>query len=804
MKLRRIIALTLSLALVLALAAACKPKTENDVPGDVPPSEEGTFVPLDGRASDGVIYREERLDGIDVTNGTVFASGRIYYRKNTDTLDDADELASVLVEIHSADTQGGDERLELSRELTVERDALARTETIETLESFGVDGDGSVWLILSKESYDNSGDLAEAYGSVRTIVKMGADGEELLTINPAEVEEMTGDEIPVGIHFDSEGNAYFEMYVMSSTGYKIFVFDGKTGDYLFCSRDDNIMGASVTGDGRIVYARLASEGYSIVVMDAAERNAKVAALFSMNNRFQNLFAGYGQYDLFGYRNGSVFGITLEDNGEVELLSFSDSSIDTRMSFNLFAISPTEFLLVKLDWETLENSALSRLAHDPDAVSEKVVITLGLVDGYEGGFTPAAVDMFNRENPRIKIEIIDYSQYNDGADMTLGTAQLDLDIAQGRAPDIICFSRMDARKYIGKGILADLTDLLEADTSINRADMFENILQAGVVDGKLYHVMPIFAITTIVGKTSLFGDSKGFTLDKLMDVASRYPNADIAFGDTGSGWILGDVSAGMEHYIDWQNGTCSFDSEEFIALLNSAKKMPTDASPMMDMYSDNIETAQRAVDNVNSVFKENRGLLFSAAMSTPRSLRELDDLYGEPVSALGYPTPNGGATVIHPVMDYGITESSQHKEEAWRFISMLLSDTSIIESSAGAVSISRSYFEKKAQIEMTPLTEREFMANGTLYIVRYTPKVDFHFLSKAEAASEQYANYHLTQAEVDAVRTTIESATRIMASDATVLTIISEETEAFLGGTRSAEETARIIQSRVSLYVAENS
>jgi len=38
----------------------------------------------------------------------------------------------------------------------------------------------------------------------------------------------------------------------------------------------------------------------------------------------------------------------------------------------------------------------------------------------------------------------------------------------------------------------------------------------------------------------------------------------------------------------------------------------------------------------------------------------------------------------------------------------------------------------------------------------------------------------------------------------ITAIIAEETEAFMNGVHSAEETARLIQSRVSIYVSENS
>ena len=39
-------------------------------------------------------------------------------------------------------------------------------------------------------------------------------------------------------------------------------------------------------------------------------------------------------------------------------------------------------------------------------------------------------------------------------------------------------------------------------------------------------------------------------------------------------------------------------------------------------------------------------------------------------------------------------------------------------------------------------------------------------------------------------------------DQTALDIIKEESAAYFGGTRSAEETAAMVQSRISIYVSE--
>ena len=62
----------------------------------------------------------------------------------------------------------------------------------------------------------------------------------------------------------------------------------------------------------------------------------------------------------------------------------------------------------------------------------------------------------------------------------------------------------------------------------------------------------------------------------------------------------------------------------------------------------------------------------------------------------------------------------------------------------------------------------------------------------------------TQEEVDAVKALIASADKISGNtDQQIINIITEETEPFFKGQKSAADVANIIQNRVQIYVNEN-
>ena len=63
-------------------------------------------------------------------------------------------------------------------------------------------------------------------------------------------------------------------------------------------------------------------------------------------------------------------------------------------------------------------------------------------------------------------------------------------------------------------------------------------------------------------------------------------------------------------------------------------------------------------------------------------------------------------------------------------------------------------------------------------------------------------YAMTQDEYDAFMRLYESCNSITAYNEEINNIISEETDAFFDGQKTAEETASLIQNRISLYINE--
>lgn len=69
---------------------------------------------------------------------------------------------------------------------------------------------------------------------------------------------------------------------------------------------------------------------------------------------------------------------------------------------------------------------------------------------------------------------------------------------------------------------------------------------------------------------------------------------------------------------------------------------------------------------------------------------------------------------------------------------------------------------------------------------------------------QDKKYELTQSDAQKLLALVNDTTLLSGSDSVVLTIITEEAEAYFSGIRTAEEAAILVQNRVALYLSEQS
>jgi len=288
--------------------------------------------------------------------------------------------------------------------------------------------------------------------------------------------------------------------------------------------------------------------------------------------------------------------------------------------------------------------------------------------------------------------------------------------------------------------------------------------------------------------------------KVNEVAARYPSAELVCEYTAAEWLTNSIANSLSQLINWENGTCNFESAEFVNILDALRRFP--AEPPTDRGSASYKNPEYYSDYMTK-FKEDRCLLVYTPISNPRAIRDAQEAFDEEITVLGFPSPDGGANVLRAVFDYGILSSSQYKNEAWEFISMHMQDGSSTQIK-GIGTINKHDFEAELAAEKIPFMERDF--SKLVLVFKYTGltmEVDGFMMKPDAATAAQYENYHLSEPDAEMVSSAMESAMMPHSGEEFIVKIVLEEAEAFLNGVRSAEETARIIQRRVSIYVSEN-
>jgi len=733
---KKLLALTLALAMLLGVAACKTTPTE-------PPITDGATrdaatpiadVPLEN------VYTMTDLPFAAEGNSKLFiVNDTLYY--DTITYDeDYNAIAEVFRAVDGANAE-----------------SIFKTAEGETLAAFTADDAGNLWTATI--TMIPTSDMPQY-----TLTKYTPDGELLLAMDITDVVPPYGFTVFLT---DGDGN----LYLNGVSG--LLVYHGETGDLAF-TMVDGIYNLTRGADGRIVYKSTQSTQNPLIPTQYEEKSSlktlDFAAKTGENPRpiaafFNEVAPGFGDYAMVARVGGDLVGIRASDAGAETLVSCVNSDIDGQTIAGFAAFSDGSFIVSRRDLTTYQIVGFSRLTHNPDAtLGGKTLITLGFT--YLDPAINTAVLDFNRTSPDVRISLLNYDRYNTSSDYTLGALQIDLDLMAGTASDLFVFMPGDTStpgKYASKGGFTDLYPFIDADETMNRGDLFQNVLDGGTINGELYRLPPMFYIGTAVGATEIFGTEPGVSYDRVRELLAEHPERQLMLYSSSYDLLRFLLRMHLGSLVDMSTFKAHFDTPEFAALLEFTKVLPTEvdwSNVDIEMYLDDMQNGN----------KNGKTLLqFGALFSPSAAIMYADDFNAE-VTFIGYPSIDG--TPSHIVLasnEFAINAKSPNKDAAWSFISYLMSPDRYDPATSQGIPLSRSVFEAALATATYP-TEGGEMA--------------------------------ITEAEREKTRAVIEAASGFGSYEDTIQNIVLEEAQAYYAGAKSAEETARVIQSRVGLYLAE--
>ena len=601
----------------------------------------------------------------------------------------------------------------------------------------------------------------------------------------------------------SDSGFYVSRFLVDEAGNAIVTSDSKLAAFA----TDGSLAYEIPVDGYIYSAVKLRDGrIGVLTMDTSSYDFRLNVLDSEAGSFDgtgyamptdayDLIDGGGDYDLYYTSGVNFYGYSIETETADKLFNWISCDVDSNSlglvsvaedgTISGFSASDNE----KTGTYDLDYVTVAKVPYD--SVPHKTSLSMAVM--YMDTNTQAAVINFNRTNDQYRIDVTDYSEYNTQDDYSAGLTKLNTEIMAGNMPDILALdTQTPYRQYAAKGLLEDLYPYIDADSELDRSDYFQNVFSALEVNGGLYTACAGFGILTAVGATSVVGDTPGWTYDEYYEALATMPEGCEGFdyGYDRNSLLTMCLALDMDDYVDWSTGKCSFDSEDFVKLLEFANQDKRDFDYENAEYSDEDSTANR-------VREGKQMLAVTSFFSADYMYNDFSRIFGAPVTIKGFPTMHGVGNMISPVDSYAMSSTCEHKDAAWQFIRTFLTED--YQSGSYYLPTNMKQFEK--QLEESMIVEYQQDPNGNYLLDENGERIP---VSKGMVSDgvNTYEIYATTQEQADQLRQAVKDATKLMNYDMSIVNIVTEQAAAYFSGQKSAEEVAKLIQSKANIYINE--
>lgn len=452
--------------------------------------------------------------------------------------------------------------------------------------------------------------------------------------------------------------------------------------------------------------------------------------------------GVGIYGLGTTADGDVLVSCTSDGrefvktaDEAELFDWSEPGIVSPGYTNLYELGDGSWLLFYRGQTSLE------------LLEEKLLPpknTLTLLTDLPRAELYTIVNDFNRTSEEYRVEVIQFGE--DGLTAELLRTQL----IAGEGPDIFAFYDRSSLADLGANSFEDLLVYLDADAEYGRDTLVPELLEAMCVQDKLDWLPYSFGISTFTAPSAYLPEP-GFSFDEAKQAAAK------AGLPLFPGWMTRDILWGwmsdfaVGQYMDLETGTCSFDSEDYISLLEEC------AAAAAEFGSDSA-----ALYNSLLQFELLQNLIRVSTIS---------DNYGGAYAFVGVPNETTNGSMFSPDLCFAISSTSGNKDAAWQLVRSCLSD-------------------EHQQMNLT-----SFPASASV--------LDAMIDDAVENGVHYYEyEYELDEADAAKLRGLISETQTAQDAYPAVLNIMAEDAAQFFAGQITAEQAAAYTQNRVSTWLAE--
>lgn len=504
----------------------------------------------------------------------------------------------------------------------------------------------------------------------------------------------------------------------------------------------------------------------------------------------DIHPGNGDYQYLYNSNGTIYGFNKETKESERMFSWLDCDINSDSISQFQVLSDGRIIAFEMDWSQEDSTCSLVVLEQVDASTIPQKQELVFACMYLDWNIRTEIIKFNKSHNDVRIVVNDYSQYATEDDYNAGIQKLNTEIISGMAPDILWTDSLPVYQYAARGVLMDLWPLIEGDPELGRDGVMEHFFDVLSIDGKLYQMYPGFSISTVVGNRAVIGDKTSWTVADVLEAKENLQEGGTIFGqyDTRDSILSTCISRNMDTYVDWTTGQCSFDSQDFIDLLTFSNTFPKEIN-----WEDFDDVTY---ESDYSRLKSGKQLLLQTSLNNLGDYQYYKTLMdGDPVF-IGYPSANGNGSCFSSYGGMAISASCANVDAAWSVLRHFLTEEYQTEN-VWSLPTNRKAFEAKMEEAMKPADEEGGVDSGIAIERPVRPRQEIWIDDTTTLTMEP-----LTQEDYDKFMELYQSCNTFSSYNQEILDIINEETAAFFDGQKTAEETARLIQNRVSLFVAE--
>jgi len=663
--------------------------------------------------------------------------------------------------------------------------------------------DGTIWL--TKEIYfeDYSDPENYVYTQEYFFQNINAEGELLAEYDfKSEVDE---EYFYPGRMFFADGK------VVCTTGDKIYIFsqDMKLETTLQYKPESYMYNFGVTGNGDIIcvyssYDEVDNKSeYALVKIDIGAKNL-IELPIDEDVNIVNMTILDGPGDKVYFRdNNAIYEYDSVSGKLTEKLNWMNSDINSFRLRMVQALENDQFLISESTPDYTKTNFYMMSPVGESEIVEKYVMTLAAVYPYDE--IRDSILEFNKQSEEFRIILKDYSIYDNEENWSAGQEKLNQDMIAGEIPDILIVDQLPFENYASKGLLADLSVFMEKDSTFDRSNYLENILDSTSVNGKLYSIIPRFTVFTLAGRADVVGTEMGWTVEDLMRIHSEYPDAEVIAEETRDGVLRYFSSMALSSFVDYETGECKFNSPDFVKLLEFINTFPEEID--WDEYYENLPDDYW--ETYGDRFREYRVLLMTTYISYVDYIKSLEYELGGEATFIGFPSPEGIGASIRPEGEIAISSKTKMPGACWDFVKVMLSEQYQKNLTYGfpvhKAALEELFTEATKAEEITD--DPEILPGEDIIVddaIAYDVDIAVDDVATGDLGYDDYWSKPVSQAQADKVMALLTSVTTVERQNTELLKIIDEEAGAFFAGQKSAQAVADAIQSRAWIYVSENS